>query len=110
MKIIKPPQISISENPLSQTHRHRLYIHHNKKPFVCAEVIHPNSDEELEFLKRENNIYGTLDFDDEKIIIIANLVCPAEATEESADKLAKVMNRLAKWYKSYLIWEDRSIK
>ncbi len=99
--MIKPPTFLIAENPLVDDER--IFVVHTRVPFVIAEAIHCINDSQAMGVKRTVNIGASLEYGDEYVVLAARVI----AGEVGADRLAKLMRRMADWYRAYLIYEDQ---
>lgn len=105
---MKHSKFVLADNPMLEFHRGGQYIIHLRDPLIVAQVFHFDSDEEEQSmeLKRQSTTCATLDYGDEYIVLPAIFIAP---TTIDANRLAGIMRRMADWYESYLIWEDKNI-
>lgn len=112
---MKHPKFVIAENPMTDGDEHPLYVIHLRDPLIVAQVFTFSPDEEdkrLELLRNPDIIaYSTTDIDSlESAVLLANYIAPMKGeAQASADKLAKIMRRMADWYRAYCLWEDNNI-
>jgi hypothetical protein len=95
----KLPTFLLAENPLVDDER--IFIIHSKDPMVLAEAIH-FSDDSGKFTI-DHAIDSSLHYRDEYIVLAARVI----AGNPDTDRLAKLMRRMADWYRAYLIFEDQ---
>ena len=107
---INAPAFMLAENPITGK---QLFIIHTGMPYIMAEVFSFNSTDENAIMdcKRNYTVAGKTEYEDEAAVIGAVMILPDAnflelSSQEQADKLAKLMRRMADWYYAYLKWED----
>lgn len=114
----------LCENPtLNEQHDGRSFILHTRFPMLLAEVLDfefTNDSERIDFEKKifegfpelAWRSYSRLDYGEETfffrcIWVDGHSEFGMLAAQQQADEMAGIMRRMADWYKSYLIWEDK---
>lgn len=105
----KPPAFLLCENPMINKSDGRLFILHNRYPLLLAEVHHFQylTDNHIINIQRQIRIGGRLDYHPETIFFTPVWIDKEITTQADADKIAGIFRRMADWYKSYLIRENR---
>lgn len=109
---MKTAKFLIAENPIVDDGR--VFIIHTRSPVIIAEAFHFELDQEAEWMKCKSHfeLGATVDYPGELIVLGARFMGPppyvwsSYTDQELADRLAKIMRRMADWYYSYLEWED----
>lgn len=109
----KPPKFLLCENPIADLSDGRLFILHNRRPHLLAEVKHYenlNDSDRME-IEKSLTLYGRLDYPPETIFLAPVWIYESELSDsldaqQKANKLAGLMRRMADWYEAYLVWED----
>lgn len=97
---------------MTEGEHNSLYVIHMRDPLIVAQVFTFGPDEEAERLDllRQPDItaYATTDIDAlESAVLLAIYITPIKGdAQKTADKLAKIMRRMADWYRAYCHWED----
>lgn len=97
---------------MTEGDNHPLYVIHLRDPLIAAQVFTFGPDEEterLELLRQPNiNAYATTEVDAlESVVLLAIFIASKTGDDQAiAGKLAKIMRRMADWYRAYCLWED----
>lgn len=118
---MKHPKFVIAENPMTERESHPLYVIHLREPIIIAQVHHfdlcagdqiEEVTEALESCKRQYSVgsYTEIYNTETAVLGAVHIAAPIHGEpQEVADKLAKIMRRMADWYRAYCIWEDKNI-
>lgn len=111
---MKTPKFTIAINDMVENSGQ--FIVHMRDPVFFAEIYeHESKEEQSEFhnqlieFQEKNNI-SLLVGRDRDFFQPFSLVCTVstqEMVDMNHDNLAKIMRRMADWYQSYIIWEEK---
>jgi|GEM_PF-4079999 len=99
----------LCENPLIGGNY--ISIIHNYKPFIKANLYHLPLADKKQIQDAKETFPDAVGFEyaGEYIFLAIEYLEDEDDTQENIDKIARIMKRMAKWYKAYLIWVDQKI-
>jgi hypothetical protein len=115
--IAKPPAFMIAENPMISADDGRLFVLHARNPYLLAEVFEYGIDDERGVAECMEGFSTSskLNYGNDIIVfglcyLEANTAFEQKTPNQQLEKIVGIMNRMADWYKAYLIWNDNRIE